>query len=421
MKRSAHAVQDEILRAALEYERLGFSLIPMLEKQPAVRWKQYQTRRATPAQLARWYRKHPDWGIAVIFGGISGDLASRDFDDMASYEKWAGQFPHLAGRLPTVQTKRGRHVYCRLTAPEVRNIRQAQRKPDGTGAISFADGELRVGVGCYSVLPPSCRRGGFQYAWLTPLPAEIEGLPYLSLAESGFAEHYRENAVNRENRGGRTRVKVGVEKGSQKNEKLDSPEISTDQEAAIFMAITETLPTEYGTRRRRIFEFARRLQGIPELAARDPLSFRPYLKQWHSRALPHIRTQPFEETWADFLEGWPLVKFPVIEGEHPLTAILQLATSRTPPPCTADFDQDALRLLVVICRELQRAAGSDPFFLSCRTAGRLVAVSFPQAARWLRFLCNARILELVDRGNVGSRRASRYRYLEPLEQVSLVG
>lgn len=66
-------------------------------------------------------------------------------------------------------------------------------------------------------------------------------------------------------------------------------------------------------------------------------------------------------------------------------------------------------MLITICRELQLAAGDAPFFLSCRTAGKLAGVDHTQAARWLRGL-RGEILNLVSAGDK-SRKASRYRYL----------
>lgn len=47
-----------------------------------------------------------------------------------------------------------------------------------------------------------------------------------------------------------------------------------------------------------------------------------------------------------------------------MTAILQRATQTPPPKAAEKYDAQALRLLVALCRELQQAAGPDPFFLA---------------------------------------------------------
>ena len=94
-----------------------------------------------------------------------------------------------------------------------------------------------------------------------------------------------------------------------------------------------------------------------------------------------------------------------------MTAIFQRATEAPLPEIAKKYDIQGLRLLVALCRELQQAAGQDPFFLACRTAGKLLGVSHIQANRWLFLLAYDGIIELVERGEQSKRRASRYRYV----------
>jgi hypothetical protein len=47
---------------------------------------------------------------------------------------------------------------------------------------------------------------------------------------------------------------------------------------------------------------------------------------------------------------------------------------------------DGLRLLIAVCRELQRVSGEREFLLSCRTAGNLLGVNHVTAARYLFLL-----------------------------------
>ena len=81
------------------------------------------------------------------------------------------------------------------------------------------------------------------------------------------------------------------------------------------------------------------------------------------------------------------------------------------PEPALQYEQQELRLLVALCRELQRACGTGPFFLSTRTAGQLLGINHVRASRWLRGLRHDGILELVSRGTRQDRLASRYRYL----------
>jgi hypothetical protein len=52
-------------------------------------------------------------------------------------------------------------------------------------------------------------------------------------------------------------------------------------------------------------------------------------------------------------------------------------------PAAHRYDYNGLRLLVAVCRELQRVSGQGEFFLSCRTAGKLLGVNHVTAARYL--------------------------------------
>ena len=66
--------------------------------------------------------------------------------------------------------------------------------------------------------------------------------------------------------------------------------------------------------------------------------------------------------------------------------ILNRAVGAEPPTVAMQYEQEQLRLLVSLCRELQREAGKRPFFLSIRTAAEQVGVSPSHAATWLNGL-----------------------------------
>lgn len=84
----------------------------------------------------------------------------------------------------------------------------------------------------------------------------------------------------------------------------------------------------------------------------------------------------------------------------------------SPPREAAEFKKPQLRLLVALCQQLQRDAGSDPFYLTCRAAGELLRVSHITAWRWLTKLCDYEILRVVETGTFPEHRASRYRYIK---------
>jgi len=157
------------------------------------------------------------------------------------------------------------------------------------------------------------------------------------------------------------------------------------------------------------------LKAIPRLADAPVDAMKPHVRRWHQIGLERdaIGTEPFDETWIDFLHVWPKVKFP--KGSEPLLAILQRAKELPPPAVAAQYDGDGLRLLVALCRELQRTSGARPSYLSCRTAARLLGLDsengYVKAWRWLDLLVHDHVIEIVEPGERGKRRATRYRYL----------
>lgn len=387
------------LHSALHYRSWGWCLIPVNlgDKRPAIRWTPFQSRLPTEGELRRWFDRKDAYGVAVVFGPVSGNLGARDFDDQEGYTTWSRQNPQLARSLPTVETRRGRHVYFQADPANVAHCRRSLGKAGGTGAIACGNGELRIGQGCYSVLPPSVHPTGFVYRWERP-PAgpnlPIVELEHFLPTRVDATERHRDDGENRDN-GGRQTKTDAINLLGHANE-IDG-------------AILSTVPTGPGVRHRQVFELARALRAVPSLADAHALDLEPLVRRWHQLARPHITTKEFEETWIDFLKGWPRVKFP--KGQEPMNAIFQTAIAADLPPAAARYDGAGPKLLVSLCRELQRGSGENPFYLSCRTAAGLLQVDHTTANRWLFMLTTDRILRVEEKGNRATRRATRYRYL----------
>ncbi|HEV3020954.1 MAG TPA: hypothetical protein VGX76_00745, partial [Pirellulales bacterium] len=115
-----------------------------------------------------------------------------------------------------------------------------------------------------------------------------------------------------------------------------------------------------------MFKLARLLKGIPELAEAPLADLKSIVRRWHDAARPWTSTT-FDETWMDFCEGWTKVRFPA--GTEPIRQAFDRAAKSTPPDAAANYELPAMRLLIGLCRELQRTAGDAPFFLTDRGAG----------------------------------------------------
>lgn len=185
--------------------------------------------------------------------------------------------------------------------------------------------------------------------------------------------------------------------------------VSREVKKALAAAIESTLPSYVGQRNRSLFEFARTLKAIPALADAQAQDLRDIVKLWHRQALPVIGTKPFDDTWAEFVYCWAHVKFP--KGEEPMTRMLANAEASDLPLIALNYESPDTHLLIKLCRELQRASGSGPFYLSCRTAGNLLGVDHTHAWKQLGMLVCDGVIQIVEPGT--KIRATRYRYIAP--------
>jgi len=94
-----------------------------------------------------------------------------------------------------------------------------------------------------------------------------------------------------------------------------------------------------------------------------------------------------------------------------MVAVFEKAKAGAVPRAAEKYEQPALRLLAALCRELQRESGDRPFYLACRTAGRLLDVDHTTASRWLFLLTHDRLIGEAETDGPNRRRARRYRYL----------
>jgi hypothetical protein len=166
-------IVDETSAEALRHERRDWSVLPLSGKEPNGRlirhtrgsasWSSFQSRRAEPDEIERWFELDPETDIGICTGEISSGLAVLDVDDEAAAP--TGELPPTA----TVRTGSGRHYYLHTDEP--------------VRSRDFAWGELRVD-GRYVVAPVSRHESGHRYVW--ELEPEEAGLAPLSgqLAET---------------------------------------------------------------------------------------------------------------------------------------------------------------------------------------------------------------------------------------------
>jgi hypothetical protein len=374
---------DELLYAALEYHRRGWSIIPVEGKTPVrgLSWKKYQQRRATEDEIHRMFASPRATGIAVVLGRVSGGLCCRDFDTPDGYAAWASHQVELADMLPTVKTARGRHVYFLGALERTKH---------------FKDGELR-GEGSYCVLPPSRHPSGHRYSWDQPLtPGDVPQLDDIEAFEKN-AQPHRFTQSSPSSLSGIFRFTRTV----------------TDMVADL---ITHVLPNGRNQNHRSLFQLARGIKAIEDLKQQLSLAeLRHAFDVWYGGNQFLRSSFSKDDYWFEFREALENVKFALNEGC--LASALQVAKQSTLPVVADDYEDANLKMLVCLCRELQRQKGAEPFFISCRKVQSLFKHdSHQKSARWLKGLVNDGVLQVVKQGGADSMKATRYRYLLPLDQ-----
>jgi hypothetical protein len=151
------------------YQSFGFSIIPIKprDKRPSVdKWECYQETRATPGQIAEWFRD-PALNVGVLCGKVSGNLVVLDFDSPKAYATyWDGKDP--SEKTFVSKTGRGYQVWVRDPI-----LSELTTKIDYR---PFMDLEVRANSH-YVVAPPSIHPSGPTYVVLGVLQIfEIPGL-----------------------------------------------------------------------------------------------------------------------------------------------------------------------------------------------------------------------------------------------------
>ena len=369
------------LETALRYCEDGFRVLPLSGKKPHSRFAPHGVYSATldEATIGKWWDwdKPPNIGIAC--GAVSG-IVVLDVDPRHGGERSLADLVRVYGELPetlVVRTGRGdggRHYYYLHPGRRV-------------GNRALAAGIDVRGDGAYIVAPPSLHpETGNPY--VGNVRRDRIAAPPEFITDRVATNHTPTNSI------------ASVSSVSSVSLTLCSVEIDK--------AIAVTLPTTEGKRNAATFAFARRLKAIPELAHRPVDELRDVVRRWHAAALPIIGTKAFDETWADFVVGWPRVRCP--HGAAVLAEAWDRARASPLPPAADRYESDGLRLLVALCAQLQRISGTSPFFLACRNAGGLLGIEHTTAAKWLGLLVHDRILTIVVKGTP-PHSATRYRFV----------
>lgn len=163
---------------------------------------------------------------------------------------------------------------------------------------------------------------------------------------------------------------------------------------------TDTIPTDVGQRNHCIFLLARHLKIIKYPNA-NVESMIDVVAQWYQQVLPAIRTKDFMESWAGFKRSWRRVKYP----SGIMDKIVAEIDQEPPDNPGSAFGLQGARLYQ-LCFGLQSHQGAEPFFLSCRQAGKALQISHTFANDLLSEFCHMGFMTRTFQGT--NKKASRY-------------
>lgn len=221
-------------------------------------------------------------------------------------------------------------------------------------------------------------------------------------------ECYRERGEYRECGDSRERREFGDEEGcsieEEKSALYTSP-FAPEVRDAIARTLPRNSPEPWW---KCLFALARELKGIESLADVDPIDLSEIVVEWHRRA-ERVMTDEFcaDDAVAEFICAWGRVRFP--KGSSPFDlAVAQMEVTKVPDTAKR-FSSPTTRRLVHLCRELQRASGDEPFYLSSEKAGQIVGCLPMTAWRLLKLIEASKLITVVKRGQ--GHVATRFRYI----------
>jgi hypothetical protein len=132
---------------------------------------------------------------------------------------------------------------------------------------------------------------------------------------------------------------------------------------------------------------------------------------WWRSALPLLpRERAFDEFRLSFLDTMSRVRSPL--GSNSLDEAIKRADSTPLPAITQRYGSSPkLQRLVAVCYHLQILAGTNPFFVSARSAARVMGDTCKtQASKLLNGLVCDGVLIIVTKGLPGQKKATRFRF-----------
>ena len=374
---------------------------PLNSKGTKKPWGHLTVSHMTPDYL----RKLAHGNIGVALGLKSGNLVALDVDDDALVQPFLDLNPLFTDTLQT-HGARGRVFWFRCVGQYPGSTKKL-KGPSGNDC-----GEYRSN-GSQSIIHGIHPSGKAYQIVHRAQPIiiefssivwskEISNPPVLEKPQPAGETERQSNRVGRE-----TEVTDAIFRSSVAP---STPSLCLTVEQAVEMA----LPGKVHQNNDCLFTLARAVKTMEAQSNKfTPTQLREIFNQWSGQATQFLRPeQSRDEYLVHFLSAYESARVPF--GEGVVSQAWKAAQEKPLPPEAVELFEDATsRLVVALCRELQRIAGQEPFYLSARTLQRLLyQAAHATAARRLKSLCVLAILAVVEPGT--AMRATRYRYLKAI-------
>ena len=176
-------VNPPCLTAAVEYQKLGWFVLPIIKgkKQPCVKYAHRRDQRPTQEEIRGWWKKYPSANVGMVTGPESG-VDTVDVDSQEAFDRLS-----TVAELPdTIRYKTGRDGFGQQYLFKHRPGLKTQ-----AGVVKDVDIRTTGGI---TVLPPSVHKTGRKYQWIDVNPV-VDGLDDLFEWPDGLFDFMVQNGA----------------------------------------------------------------------------------------------------------------------------------------------------------------------------------------------------------------------------------
>lgn len=372
-------------------EPLVFINWPKGVKGSPMKWKHLE-----PAHMTKSYLSRLKYGnIGVALGEVSGGLCALDLDVDQLVQPFALLNPHLDATFQT-HGARGRVFWMRMEGNYPQQTKRLKTASDEDIGEFRSNGSQSIAWGIH----PDTQK---PYEWVVAKPVVRINFDSIKWPESIL----KPNALQ-----SRTDViKGGVLVPSDPTQSLLCKPLESYSVKSISEAVELCIPSGPRRNNQALFRLARSLLSLEQSATVGLNDKQAAFEEWYGRtkALGFLRsTQSREHYLIEFMNAIKDAKKPL--GETPVMAAWKRTQGEPLPKEANNFTTNAPRQLIGLCYQLEKSSNGQPWFLSCRDAGKLLGISHTLAAEWLSRFVAFGFLIIADAGT--THKATRYRFFK---------